>query len=575
MAFHSSATWLRSRTTGSALLLQALLLGCGRSNTAPYPATVRVHTEPATASTAAPASSAAGVSLAGTSEAGVPLPKLAPGAPALAEPPSRRVNLNAQPGSSIAQVAQKLGAEFGLNVTVDPEVRGTIAANLKDVTLSEALQEVVRKNGYTYQLQGRMLRVTPLRLNTRIFTLDYVALTRVGTANTVIQRRLSSGTVASPSVGGLSTATTGGNLSSVGGGDVIAATNVSDLWTELRVTLSGMLSRGSGLAAPNGPNGAPGAPASGGTASVAQQGGGLTLGAFAQSWADGTVLTLSPASGLITVTASDDQLAEIETYIEAFQSSVLRQVLIEAKIVEIQLTKSLQFGVDWSVVAKSGKSAFTLSNPATGTTGATGNILFSLTGGSTEINAVLSALSTQGDVNVLQNARTSALNNQRAVFDVTTDEVFFANVRQPITGPTGGVIGFNNQVTAQTISVGIVLDVLPQISSDNILTMNIRPVVTSLDRVETFTASDGTSARFPVTSRREGDTMARVRNGETIIIGGLLQTQRTRNVSGVPILRSIPLLGKLFQHIDETERRVELVVFLTPTVITGQPGAGR
>jgi MSHA biogenesis protein MshL len=188
---------------------------------------------------------------------------------------------------------------------------------------------------------------------------------------------------------------------------------------------------------------------------------------------------------------------------------------------------------------------------------------------------VLTALSSQGDVNVLQNARTSALNNQRAVFDVTTDEVFFANVRQPITGPNGGIIGFNDQVTAQTISVGIVLDVLAQISADNVLTMNIRPVVTSLDRIETFATSDGTSARFPVTSRREGDTMALVRNGETIIIGGLLQTQRTHNVSGVPIISRIPLVGKLFQHIEDTERRVELVVFLTPTVITGQPGAGR
>jgi MSHA biogenesis protein MshL len=461
-----------------------------------------------------------------------------------------------------------------LNVSVDPDVRGTVAMNLHDVTLEEALREVVRKNGYSYQLQGRTLRITPIRLATRIFTLDYVALSRIGTANTVIQRRLSSGT-SSPSVGtapGLTTSSPGGGAAGFPGGDVITATEVSDLWTELRVALVGLLNRGSrptvqGAASATQPAG----PA------AAQQNANFTGGAFATSWADGTALTLSPSSGLITVTATDDELADIDTYIAAFQSSVLRQVLIEAKIVEVQLSKTMQFGIDWSVVSQAGKSLFTLSSDPTKTTstGQTGNITFSLPGGSTQINGVLTALGTQGDVNVLSNARTSALNNQRAIFNVTTDEVFFSDIRQPITGPTGAVIGFNDQVQAQTISVGIVLDVIPQISADNVLTMNIRPVVSSLDHIETFTAGDGTSARFPVTSRREGDTMARVRNGETIIIGGLLQTQRNHDVSGIPILKDLPFFGGLFRHVNDTEKRVELVVFLTPTVIAGQPPAGR
>jgi MSHA biogenesis protein MshL len=226
-------------------------------------------------------------------------------------------------------------------------------------------------------------------------------------------------------------------------------------------------------------------------------------------------------------------------------------------------------------VSKAGSKTFTLSSNTTASTGQTGNVAFSLPGGAAQVSAVLTALSTQGNVRVLTDARTTALNNARAVFDVTTDEVFFAETRTPLLSATGAVVGFSDNISPQQISVGIVLDVQPQISADNVLTMNIRPVVTSLNHVETFTGADGTTARFPVTDRREGDTMARVRNGETIIVGGLMQKQITQEYSGVPVLQDIPWIGKLFRHINNTENNVELVVFITPTVQAGQPGAGR
>lgn len=572
------------RRRGFILALGAYALAAGAcahpaTSVAPAPTTVR--TEPATPAPQSIAPNDDGAVL--------PLGNRPSSPPALAEAPTKRISIEAPQGSDIADVTRQIGKTFGLNVAVDPDVHGKVTANLRDVTLDEALQDIVRKNGFAYQLQGRTLRVTPVRLSTRIFTLDYVALSRVGTANTVIQRRLTNAAnTGSPNIGGLPGVGGVASVSGYGGtpgGDVIAGTQVSDLWMELRVALMGLLSRDTGPAQQGAPGvaGAQAGPGINGQVNAQQNGGFVSTG-FAMTWPDGSALTLSPSSGLITVTATDDKLADVQTYIESFESSVLRQVLIEAKIVEVQLTKELQYGIDWSVVTKAGKnkqigvadnSGGTLTTGTTSTSGQTGNVSFSLTGGSTQINAVLTALATQGDVNVLSDARTSALNNQRAVFDVTTDEVFFADVRQPLIGPTGGIIGFNDQVQAQTISVGIVLDVLPQISSQNVLTMNIRPVVTSLDRVETFTAADGTTARFPVTSRREGDTMARVRNGETIVIGGLMQNQRTRNVSGVPVLKDIPLLGKLFTHVDDVDKRVELVVFLTPTVITGQPGVGR
>ena len=133
---------------------------------------------------------------------------------------------------------------------------------------------------------------------------------------------------------------------------------------------------------------------------------------------------------------------------------------------------------------------------------------------------------------------------------------------------------FNTNIQPQTISVGIVLDVLPQISANNIVTMSIRPTVTDVLRVERLELPDGTQTSAPVTDRRQLDTVARVRSGETIVIGGLIQERTEEQRSGVPILMDIPLLGRLFSYTRETTDRRELVIFVTPTVMAGQPQAG-
>ena len=120
------------------------------------------------------------------------------------------------------------------------------------------------------------------------------------------------------------------------------------------------------------------------------------------SFEDGSTLVISPMSGLITVTAMPDKLRDVESFLNEFQASVLRQVMIEAKIVEVTLTKTFQFGIDWNVVNSAGTSGFTLrSDPNVQTTGNVGNVSFKLTGGSTQINAVLTALAEQGAVSVL------------------------------------------------------------------------------------------------------------------------------------------------------------------------------
>jgi len=575
-------------TSGLASLLLAAG-ACTASTAAPHPM-VSVRTDPIPASAlseapavpqgdtvavrgADPATSRAASAPTAADMTATGLPRLPDSHAKLADVPERRVTALDATGGDIRDVTARLGREFGLQVAVDPQVQGTVTTHLRNVTLDDALRDVVTRNGFQWAIQGGVLRVTAARLQTRIFTLDYVSLSRVGTSSTIVQRTLGSTTTAGAGSLGLSS---GSGAAGTPGADVISSVNAVDMWQEIRITLTGLL-------APPGATGtSANAPATSTQAAAASTSASV-ISASSVNFPDGSNLTISPASGLINVTASPEKMAEVSAFLDAFRASVERQVLIEAKIVEVTLTKSLQYGIDWGAVSKFG--SFNLNAKSGEPAGASlgsgstvqapggsspGNITFSLSG-NVAINAVLQALSAQGKVSVLSSPRTSALNNQRAIFQVTTDEVFFAVTQTPIVGPNGATT-FESSVVPQQISVGIVLDVLPQISADNILTMNVRPAVTSVARIASITLKDGTQSTAPVVDRREGDTMARLRAGETMVIGGLMQTTENHDVSGVPVLKDLPLIGGLFRHVSDSETRSELVVFLTPTIISGQPG---
>jgi MSHA type pilus biogenesis protein MshL len=475
----------------------------------------------------------------------------------------RRLSTLSVTNQDVSAVVRELATKFGMQYQVDPAVRGTVNANLKNATLQEALAAVVPQ-GATYQVQDNVIRVGPARLLTRIFSLDYVALSRVGTASTVIQRRLGANATGANAFSSANTASVGSGIAGSGGADFITAVSVADVWEEIRVATEALVFD---------------APA-GGAQSTATQTPGLAPGAanlgstgrpYSRVSPDGRRLIINPIAGTITITALAGQLDEVDLFIRTFESSIQRQVLIEAKIVEVNLDRTFEFGIDWNAVARAGTAGITVRSSTTPRS--TGNVEFTLSGGAGQITTVLNALETQGDVRVLSSPRVSALNNQRAVFDVTTGEIVFQARTTLIPNPGGGATPVT-EVTPQQVNVGIVLDVLPQIGADNTVTMNIRPVVTSVARTATF-SRDGTVFEAPVIDTRETDTMARLRGNETIIIGGLMQTRRERVRSGVPGLRSIPLLGRLFTSYRDVERKAELVIFLTPTIIAGQPVAPR
>jgi MSHA type pilus biogenesis protein MshL len=285
---------------------------------------------------------------------------------------------------------------------------------------------------------------------------------------------------------------------------------------------------------------------------------------------DGNVVA-SPSAGLVSVTDYPANINQVARYLELVQGSVHRQVMIEAQILEITLNQEFRAGVDWSQVPHQ------LSLPGLGATTGTlpGGAILQQTPGGAAANTVfrlglaaqsglrllVSALQTQGSVSILSSPKVSTLNNQKAIIKVATDDVFFTRTtqREPLTGVV------TETVTPNTITEGLVLDVTPQIGEDAI-TMNIRPSIS--ERLGERTSSTGDTV--PILAVRASDTVVRVRDGETVVIGGLMHTRVSRSRSGVPGLQRAPLVGRAFRSDVDEERQIELVVLLTPTVLVGR-----
>ena len=482
-------------------------------------------------------------------------------------------------------VLRSLAESFGLNYRLDPTITGTVTTRLQDVTLEQALDAIVLPYGYSYGVEGNVLRVMPAQMVTRIFPLDYVSMSRSGIGSTIVQRRLGSSTAGGIEIGG-------GGAVGGSGADVIESVTIADFWNDIRISLEGLLFTGNAPVITNTPDlptradsqaaapstaaaniAAGAAPNSGATAAGTGGVSGLTRAPGAVSLADaaGRRLLINPIAGTILVTATPTQLEEVAAFIAAIEGSVHRQVLIEARIVEVALSRDFEFGIDWSALQRLGGLAFELGLTAAGSE------LRLSTGGDTdrEIGAVLRALESQGNVNVLSAPRVSVLNNQRAIINVATDEIFFSVQQTPIFGADGVTIGVNQQIVPQQIAVGIVLDVLAQIAADNTITMNVRPAITDVVEVRELVLEDGTQASAPVIDRRETDTVVRVRDGETIVIGGLMRTALVSNRTGVPGLSRLPWVGRFFGGQRESTDKRELVIFITPSIIAGQPALAR
>ncbi len=437
-----------------------------------------------------------------------------------------------------------LADQTGMNITLDPDVSGSVTVDLKKVTLDQALETVLSPLGLEYRKKRNLIKVYKPSLNTQIFYLNYINTTRTGKGRV-------SGYIGSAGTGRAGGEEPGGESGS-GGFNSVSSIGTTDLWNEITSSLNSFKS-------------------------------------------DKGKIIINKAANSVVVIDYPENIKQIERYLNAIEGAVQRQVVIEASIIQVSLDKRFEAGINWSIIqnlpqmsnvqwgfASRGTTPYIGYQGSTGesdsdsggdsggeTTPIPGNIMirpfsgvFSIgkQGQSILMTDIVEALSTQGNVNILSKPRIATLNNQPAIIKVAREDVYFQTSRTTTFGET------TTETNVNFLTVGIVLSVTPQISGDGIITMTIHPSITEKTGERTSIIGDS----VPIIDVRETETVARVRNNQTVLIGGLLQDKVTENTLGLPILKDIPYLGKLFTHVNRETTKTELVIMLTPRIVNDE-----
>ena len=424
--------------------------------------------------------------------------------------------------------------ESPYSMIVHPDVSGEITVNLKGVTIDEALSAVEALYGYDVQKTGKIIRVYPSGIRTETITLDYLFIKRAGTSTTSVNAGgVSDNDSNSGSSSNSSNSNSNSNSSDSGSegtsGVSVFTENESDFWTELQASLTSLI----------------------GTE-------------------DGRVVIVSPHAGLITIKAFPYEIKAVKSFLKASQENLRRQVIIEAKILEVTLNDDYQQGIRWDRIASNIDSTDLLFS-------STGNIInntisatiggdSTLTVTNDDFTSVISLLQTQGNVQVLSSPRITATNNQKAVIKVGQDEFFVTEVSSTTT--TGTSTTTTPEIELTPFFSGIALDVTPQIDEDGEVILHVHPSVTETqEQIKTITINDEDfSLPLALSNIRESDTVIRAKSGEIVVIGGLIESRKTDQESKTPLLGDIPFLGELFKSKSETTQKSELVIMLKPIV---------
>lgn len=281
-------------------------------------------------------------------------------------------------------------------------------------------------------------------------------------------------------------------------------------------------------------------------------------------------LTVNRLSGAIMVTDLPAKVEEVSRFIGLMREGMYRQVDIEVRIVEVTLNDNFKLGLDWSRMRTVGSRTESIRfDTRIGTPQAVSPLPSTMTlslGRPGSYAALLDALREQGDVRMVSQPRVRIMNNQTASVKVGTDQPFFVRSSNRVVQDGGGVLEtFNEQL--RNVSVGVSMTVTPQISADGWTMLNIAPTITRLIGTQ---ASFSKESSAPILDVSEASTMVRVRSGETVILGGLIQEESSDTNRSVPVVGEVPVFGNLFKSTYQASRRKELVIFLVPTIQPGQ-----
>ncbi len=399
--------------------------------------------------------------------------------------------------------------DTGLSVVIDPDVTGTFTGELANVTLKQALEIALPPLGLQYSLADNVLRVSRRPTETRFFSVDYV-----------VTRRSSERTTSAPAGLVRQSAADRAGSAGVAGGSAVTSSDATDFYEELSHTVGPLLS------------------------------------------ADGS-FTIDRKAGLVRVTDYPDRLDRVSHYLELAELRATRQVQIQATFVEIDLNDAASSGIDWTAVLQAAGDAVTPARR--GAAGESGGV-FSLGLNVRSLDGLLKAFATQGVVNVLASPRVAVMNNEPAIVRASTQRIVLST--RPQVDRAAGRAG-QRVTTPEATTDGVVLTVTPQISADRIIQMSVAPSVAR----ETGRSGAARGEPLPVVSIRGADTLVRVREGETVVIDGLMQAPARSDRPKARGLAGVPILGSLFRRHAKPAavRKTELVILLTPTIVDRSP----
>jgi len=444
------------------------------------------------------------------------------------------------------------------NMVVHPEVKGVISLNLQNVTVPEVLSIINDVYGYPIKRNGQMYQILPAGIRTEVFKVNYLNIRRQGLSET----RVSSGSVSATESNNSSNSSGTNSIDdeqsnqSQGGrlvGTHIVTSGHSDFWGELKQNLVMLIGEGN----------------------------------------DRRVI-VTPQSGMIIVRALPAEIRVVKEYLLAAELIMKRQVILEAKILEVTLNDDFQSGINWTAIGNpsAGKTIIgsqggaTVANAggqnliaipgATGIRSANSSTgIFGLTLSLNDFTGIIDLLETQGTVQVLSSPRISTVNNQKAVIKVGTDEFFVTEVTNNVTSSASGPAVSSPSVELTPFFSGIALDVTPQIGEDDSIVLHVHPTVSEVvEQQRSFTVGDQ-PFQLPLaqSSIRESDSIIYAQSDQVVVIGGLIQNVSKASNAATPWASKIPLLGNAFKQKDQRSTKRELVILLRPRVFSDKVNA--
>jgi len=457
-------------------------------------------------------------------------------------------SISSSKNTKIMDFVEHLSDECGFSIIItDPAAEKYLQkklnkTNLKNLTIDEVLDIILKENNLAYTLENNLLKISYLQ--TKVFNIDYILSQRKSSGSTDVT--LSSSSSSQSEQGSRQQNSSSGGNSSADTGIKIESTDEVKFWEQLDSEFKSILNR---------PTDSYEAPDP----------------------------IINKNAGLITVTATTKQLERFEKYLKKMQDKVQLQVLIDVQLLAVTMREGKTTGIDWkqlyalqniqiggNLIKTKNVDTYDGDKPASDISAITKNGFYSAgilnIKANASLNEVIKFLKTQGDVNAISNPKVLTLNNQPALITAGTE--YFYKIRSSTNqqGTGGGVAATTQDENIQSVFAGVLLTITPEIADDKTITLKINPSLSETTTSMSLIPNTGREMP-PDLSRRQLSSVVTVKDGNRIILGGLINTKNSKDSNKIPILGDIPVLSYLFSYEETIKETQELVIIIEPHII--------